>query len=346
MMRVQKPALALVLLVSVAFLAGCSTYYTEGDFFFVRDDGADMPVWVTGNVDSETMILFLHGGPGGNSSTASLFPAFAELEADYAVAYWDQRASGLSQGNPSVDTYTVEQFVEDTDIVVDVLWELYAPQRLVIFGHSWGGALGVAYLADPVRAAKVEGFVMHNAGYNLVDGLPASGVWMRGYAQDQIDAGFDVEYWTELRDWLDGNPDFTVEDNYRRLAASYSVPGRADAYYHDAANKGIAGPDGEFIFTSFASLSLLTGGASLRQKFNILELDLSGELALIELPTLVLWGEHDGVNTLQMGQDAYDDLGTAPADKEFVIFAESGHQPFVEEPDLFVAEFTGFVDGL
>jgi pimeloyl-ACP methyl ester carboxylesterase len=342
----RRNLIASLAIVSVTLLAGCSSYYTTGDYFYVRNKGADMPVWVTGNTSSDTMILFLHGGPGGNSSTAALFPAFAELETRYAVAYWDQRASGLSQGNPDPETYTVPQFVEDMELVVDVLIKLYAPGRLVVFGHSWGGALGTAYLADSARAAKVSGFVMHDAGYNLVDGLPASGEWMRAYAQDQIDAGVDPEYWTDLRDWLAGTPDFTVEANYRRLASSYSVPGRADAYYHDAANKGVAGPDAAFIFTSFASLSLLTGGASIRENFNILELDLSPELPSITLPTLVMWGRHDGVNTVEMGQDAFALLGTAPAEKSIVIFEESGHQPFVEEPDLFVSEFTSFVDGL
>jgi pimeloyl-ACP methyl ester carboxylesterase len=336
---------ALLVLVAIV-LASCSTYYTNGDYFFVRNAGADMPVWVTGNLESETMVLFLHGGPGGNSSTASLFPAFSELEGSYTLAYWDQRASGLSQGNPGVETYTVDQFVEDMDLVVDVLLQLYSPGRLVIFGHSWGGALGVAYLTDPVRQAKVSGFLMHDAGYNLADGLPASGEWMRSFAQDQISAGRNVEYWTSLRDWLADGPDFTVEQNYRRLAASYSVQGESDAYYYDPANKGVAGPDGEFIFTSFASLALLTGGASIRENFNILELDLSSNLPSLTLPTLVMWGRHDGVNTVEMGEDAFALLGTAPTEKRLVVFEESGHQPFVEEPNLFVSEFVTFVEGL
>ena len=333
-----------IIIAGLTFLTGCSLYYSEGDYFFARSEGSDMPVWVTGKKSSDTMILFLHGGPGGESTTASFFPAFEDLENRYRVAYWDQRASGLSQGNPSVDTYTVDQFVKDVDLVVDVLMEVFAPERLFLFGHSWGGALGIAYLADSSRAKKVSGFIMEDAGYNLVDGLPASGVWMENYAQLQVDAGNDVAQWKELRDWLATSPDFTVVENYRRLAAAYSVQGESDAYYYDSANKNIVGPDPTFIFESFASLALLTGGASIREHFNILELDLSTELTSITVPTLVLWGRHDGVNTVEMGEDAFALLGTDPTEKTLVIFEESGHQPFVEEPELFANTFHTFID--
>jgi proline iminopeptidase len=322
---------------------GCSHYDSEGDYFFVRNRGADMPVWVTGDATSDTIVLFLHGGPGGDAATASLFPAFQQLGERFRLAYWDQRASGLSQGNPSKDTYTVEQFVGDTDLVIDVLRERYKPSRLILFGHSWGGALGVAYLADAARQTKVDAFIMEDAGYNLVDGLPASGRWMRDYAQEQIDAKHDVAMWSELRDWLNTAPDFRVEANYRRLDASYSVQGRRDAYYFDPSHKNV-GPDSAFILTSFASLALVFGGTSLRETFNILALNLTDDLAHIMVPTLVLWGEHDGVNTLEMGQIAFDKLG-APS-KQWVAFAQSGHQPFAEEPAKFVAAFSAFVDGL
>ena len=45
-----------------------------------------------------------------------------------------------------------------------------------------------------------------------------------------------------------------------------------------------------------------------------------------------------------MGQIAFDKLG-APS-KQWVAFAQSGHQPFAEEPAKFVAAFSAFVDGL
>ena len=37
------------------------------DHFFLKSDGAEMPVWVEGNTESKTLVIFLHGGPGGSS---------------------------------------------------------------------------------------------------------------------------------------------------------------------------------------------------------------------------------------------------------------------------------------
>jgi carboxypeptidase C (cathepsin A) len=79
-------------------------------YFWVERSNARMPVWIRGNIDSDTFIVFNHGGPGSCGTAESLFevsPAdgrsnhvspLQSLENDYAVAYWDQRHSGMSSG--------------------------------------------------------------------------------------------------------------------------------------------------------------------------------------------------------------------------------------------------------
>jgi pimeloyl-ACP methyl ester carboxylesterase len=43
-------------------------------------------------------------GPGDSAQFYVDFPSFKELEKRYAVAYWDQRGSGTSQGSPPLDS--------------------------------------------------------------------------------------------------------------------------------------------------------------------------------------------------------------------------------------------------
>ena len=87
----------LALLLGLLGAAGCQT---EGDYFFLERDGAVMPIWVRGNVDSRTLLLMVHGGPGDSAQWYIESQAFKALEARYGVAYWDQRGAGTSQGAP------------------------------------------------------------------------------------------------------------------------------------------------------------------------------------------------------------------------------------------------------
>lgn len=57
----------------------------------------------------------------------------------------------------------------------------------------------------------------------------------------------------------------------------------------------------------------------------------------IQLPVLVLWGEHDGVTPLEYGREF---AGRIPGAR-FVPVADSAHFPFVENPEVVFAELAG-----
>lgn len=88
----------------------------------------------------------------------------------------------------------------------------------------------------------------------------------------------------------------------------------------------------------------MLGGQYVSQNFNILSLNLSQEMNQITIPSLVLWGEHDGVNTLEMGYNAYNSLGTDSTQKEMVILHNSAHEGYLEEPEYFLSSVRGFVE--
>ena len=119
--------------------------------------------------------------------------------------------------------------------------------------------------------------------------------------------------------------------------------GSTDLTY-DAESAPSIGPDSDLIFFSPMSFALFFNDANLGRQFNILELNLSPNMVDIVIPSLVLWGRHDGRNTAEMGRDAYDSLGTDPAHKSLIYFEKSAHQPFIEEPDRFVEEVIKFVE--
>jgi proline iminopeptidase len=319
--------------------------FYKGDHFFIENKGATMPVSIKGNIESKTFILFVHGGPGGNASLSSFLPVSKELEKDYAFAYWDQRGSGLSQGNPDSSTFTVDQFVEDLDLVVDAINLRHNNPKIIIFGPSWGGALGSAYLSTGNNQDKIAGFICMNSGHNLLEGIPKSVIFVKNYAQEQIDAGVDVPYWTEARDWCATVPDMTIVDNYFKYDSYLS---NTNAYRKDP-NQIIQGHEVGTLgaMNSYLSLSLFFNGGYLIPRFNILELNLSAQMANIKTPTVVIWGRHDGVNTIEMGYDAFNSIGGPDfIDKEMVILENSAHEGYLEEQDLFIQAFRDFVNGL
>lgn len=335
-----------VFIISVLFaaLTGCSkNSFYDGDRFFIENDGATMPVIVKGNLSSNVVVVFLHGGPGGNASQASFIPVFQELENDYALAYWDQRSSGLSQGNPDESTYTVNQFVEDLDMVVDAIKIRYDNPKIFLFGHSWGGALGCAYLSTDDLQDKIVGFINMDSGHNLLDGLPLSVIWVKNYAQERIDIGEEVSFWTEVRDWCAGVPDMTVPDNFFKFR-EYLL--KTNAYRHDPDREYETGDiNADVVLNSYMSFAALMNGGYLAQNFNILELKLSPQMVNIHTPTLVLWGRHDGINTIDMGFDAFNSIGDQNfSDKEMVILENSAHEGYLEEKELFQSSLRGFID--
>ena len=296
-MKNQFLAIASIILITFSSCEKESFY--EGDHFFVRNAGAEMPVYVKGNIASGTFILFLHGGPGGNASLPSFMPVSHELENDYDFAYWDQRGSGLSMGNPDPSTFTVEQFVDDLDLVIEAIKVRYNNPRIVFYGISWGGALGSAYLSTGNHQEKVDGFICMDSGHNLVEGLPKSVVFVKDYAQQQIDKGIDVEYWTDARDWCATIPDMTIKENYFKYDAYLS---NTNAYRLNP-DQEVQGPEVGAMgsMNSYLSLAIFFNGQYLAKRFNILELNLSKDMERIQIPSMVIWRRHDGVNTIDMG---------------------------------------------
>jgi proline iminopeptidase len=306
--------------------------FYDGDHFFIKNAGAEMPVFVKGNIESGVFILFLHGGPGGSASLPSFMPVSKELEEDYAFVYWDQRGSGLSQGNPDQATFTVDQFVEDLDLVVESIKLRHSSPRIVFYGISWGGALGSAYLSTGNYQEKVAGFICMDSGHNLLEGIPKSVVFVKEYAQKQINEGIDVGYWTEAYNWCASAHDMTIKENYCKDP-----------------NQEVQGPEVGALgaMNSYLSLSIFFNGGYLRPNFNVLALNLSPQMAKIKIPSMVIWGRHDGVNTIEMGFDAFNSIGGPDfTDKEMVILENSAHEGYMEEQPLFVSSFRRFVNRL
>jgi pimeloyl-ACP methyl ester carboxylesterase len=70
----------------------------------------------------------------------------------------------------------------------------------------------------------------------------------------------------------------------------------------------------------------------------------SDQMFKITIPTLILWGQHDGILPVDLAQDAIDHLGTPTNDKSVYIFQNSAHSPNREEPTIFNEKMRSFIE--
>ena len=121
-------------------------------------------------------LVLINGGPGG---THHYFHPWFSRASEYArVIYYDQRGTGLSDFEPGVEGYSVEQAVEDLDRMREAL----GISSWVVLGYSYGG-----FLAQYYATTHPE----HVAGLVLVGAMP--GLWVDFGETRQYDYLSDIE---------------------------------------------------------------------------------------------------------------------------------------------------------
>jgi proline iminopeptidase len=308
----------------------------DDDFLFLRNKGADMPISIKGNKASGIFIVYLHGGPGNGTYVWEDF--FKEIEKNYAIVYWNQRAAGESQGNAKPATMTINQFVEDTHQVITLINQLYDHPRVFLMGHSWGGLLGIAYLVQ--HTSGISGWIEVDGAHNKILGAKLSKEWVMDFAERQIDAGKDVDYWQDALNWYNtytGPLTYTTRHYTEYLD-------RAHAYYYKTTHRFYTIND--FLFGRPNGFDLLLNGSYSDRTLQdeIVAVDLTPMMHTITIPALICWGRHDGALPAQLAKDAYNALGTDSLQKSIVYFEESAHSPMLEETDAFNRVVINFID--
>ena len=328
------------------------------DFFYVRRLDARFPVWVKGNLQSETFIVIVHGGPGVTGTQYFHFGAFDELQKEYGVVYWDQRASGFSQGKGSggVENLNAEEASKDLEAVIDVIQHKYNPTSVFMLGHSWGGVLTTCFLGNkPNRQNKVKGWILVNGGHNWSLGQVLSVEWVKNLANQFLDgiavSRFNRNHWTRALDWYEKNP-LGDWDNISSMswiqkhvayvddADGYFLPeNREEVYRRTFVERGLSAQN---LFGFYGVWAWFTrGNPPLWDSQKEITTD---QMHNITIPTLITWGRHDGILPVALAQDAYDRISTLTTDKSIIIYEHTAHSPMYEETMKFNADVRTFIE--
>jgi proline iminopeptidase len=250
-------------------------------------------------------ILCLHGGPG--MSSGYFFPdpdvwgpGLRALAAQHRVVAYDQRGCGGS-GVPDVEQpLALSRHVDDVERVRAAL----GLERPVVLAHSFGSVLAILFaLQHPEGLSRLI----------LLGGAPTRG-FMAGY-RNAVAGELPADVQRRLAEIQAGE----IDDEAMRERFRLALP----LYFHRAPSE--AERD-----------SLLAGlrfsGAVNRAVAAGLEgYDLTPALPQVRAPSLVIYGASDRVVQPAYQLEFRGRLLTA----RFVEFQESGHFPFLEEPEPF-----------
>jgi pimeloyl-ACP methyl ester carboxylesterase len=285
---------------------------------FLKLNGLDQWVMIRGEDAANPPLVMLHGGPG--MPETGFFRRYNRaLEKDFTVVYWEQRGAGRSfrPGIPAA-TMTVEQFISDLDALIDAVRLRLATEQVVLFGHSWGSALGVLY------AARFPEKVALYVGSGQLGDWPASerAAWRftvneaeRRHKRKAIDQLARVgppphdgaQLWTQ-RMWLSR---FAGEAGLRRLINMLA--------------SGLLLQLPRFLNGMRFSLNALWPEVS--------RMDLTKRVPELKMPVILIEGRHDRFVDPAIKAGFFDAV-KAPS-KKLIWFEHSGHEPFLDEPRHF-----------
>jgi pimeloyl-ACP methyl ester carboxylesterase len=303
------------------FLAG-----SIAELSYLRLGGVDQWVMIRGQSVANPPLILLHGGPG--LSETPFFRRFnAPLEKAFTLVYWDQRGSGKSYDrNIPRSSMTVEQFISDLDELVDAVCARLGQKRVLLFGHSWGSALGVLYAAR--YPEKVAAYV----GSGQIGDWPAAESASYAFVLGEVQRLHNRKGIEKLR--AIGPPPYPVKSLWTQRIWLNRVEGQLrPRMLWNVSRIFLRGPE----FSIFDQLNVVRGFRfSLDAMWDeVSRLDLMQLVPALEMPVFFFLGRHDHWVPSETSV-AYFNALRAPS-KKLVWFEKSGHEPFVDEPDKFNA---------
>ena len=258
-------------------------------------------------------ILVMHGGLGLDHTYFR--PWLDKLGEHAELVYYDHRGNGRSSRTMSLAGVDHATFAADADRLRAHL----GLGRIIVLGHSYGGFLAQEY------ALRYGGEGSHLAGLILCSTAPA----------------LDYAPVTHANAVARGKP-----DELAALGEAFGRPMNSDddlrtiwtrllPLYFKQFDGNIGCAVDQATFYSAAAWN--HGNANCLPTFNTV-----ARLAEITVPTLVLSGADDWITPPEQGQR----MQVALANAEFALFEQSGHFPFIEEPDKFIATVSAWLGRL
>jgi pimeloyl-ACP methyl ester carboxylesterase len=328
----NKSFFTILLLVSTIFSCQKEEVLPTSIYNQLQHEGAVMPVYMHGNSESDIAIILVHGGPGESAILKRDAVGLYRLEEEHLVVYYDQRASGISEGNVDAASITLEQYVSDLNAVVELVDEITDVEKIFLVSLDWGASVAVSYLTSATLNPKVKGYIATNPAFNARRTMQASLDTLQ-FIADQFEA-VEPGSAIALIDYINQNSSinrFNYETHYRVVEGLFGIefnqnyvtaPIDLPGYMKRQVNQNLA-----FVQQNFS----IDGSHFLEA------LDVEALLPEIPVPTKMIWGTHDLLFPAQFATQYQALLGEASAAEQPSFFKESANRPYYEEGNRFYA---------
>ncbi|MDF1504272.1 alpha/beta fold hydrolase [Roseisolibacter sp. H3M3-2] len=272
--------------------------------------GADgVPLyWAAWGPAGAPRVLVLHGGPGAHHDY--LLPQLLRVAEGRDAVFYDQRGGGRSRtDDPTPVTWRTQ--VDDLRAVADALVP-DGPLHLV--GYSWGALLALLFALEGGRAPS---------SLTLIDPAPLSRAYRQTFEAEfarrsQSPAIQAMRAELQASGLRERDP-----DAHRQRAFELSVAG----YFHD--------PERARDLTPFR----VTGRVQQSVWDSLGDFDLVPRLGAVACPTLIVHARQDPIPLASSEAAA-----AAMPNARLVVIEDSGHVPYVEQPEALFAAVLPFLD--
>lgn len=341
-MKKQRFYLA-VTLILVSY--NLSKAQTVKDFFYIEKNNKELPVFVRGNLNDKTIILFVQGGPGETAIDfgRSDYPRWQKtLETKVAIAYYDQR--GLNQNASRIDTTQInyKQYSKDIIEISKQLKEKYQA-KIYLMGHSYGGGFVYHCLSEFNNTTNlIEGGVVLNTpittDYSTERYDYFRPLYLKNMALEFIDKGVDAQKWQGAYDWIvEIESIHTPEDSkkWNSYVESAFESIKRKTSFKMASRVLFSKPYNPIKYFNSKDNELVSDLIWIDQRhINFFEC-----LPKIKHPMLIITGRFDDLAGPEEMQKAEELLKKS----KVIILPDAGHESFLDQPKLFNEGILQFV---
>jgi proline iminopeptidase len=305
------------------YLSTTAFSQTDPDIFskfeskFYNIDGYNINVEIKGSGDP---IFFLPGGPG--NSHDYMQANFGQYYKTNTVVFFDFLGRGKSDDAKDKTEYSVENDVA----LIEKLRTQFKFDKISIVGHSYGTVPAQAYaIKYPNQVEKLM----------LISGFHSGAMWQANcdsynhYAKTHF-----PEKWKQV-DSLRALGYVSSQEPLKSLYAS--IPTKY-VYYHNTKTKGNEPKEPYRHWASDVYETIIGADGDFDVSGSMIHQDYRQQLKNINAQTLIVAGRYDGVSTPEFNMQ----YKTFMPQAQFVMFEQSGHNPYLEEPEKFFNLFNTF----